>query len=175
MWWNEGARNFSTAGPLALNDSRWAVALADVDGDSLLDAVVGNISGDPNRLCQNLGGRAFTATQEFGDEFGLYWSTGLGLAVFGSLTALFAATTAGQRYVDLYAQHGAEMGRLGLDDPQLLWDAYGTLQNFLPGLEALVTGSGEDVVVTQARLDDAQSIGVTPPPDTLFLPLVNRP
>ncbi len=78
--------------------------------------------------------------------------------VIGGLAPLFGATTGGQHFVDLYFQHGTEMGRIGLDDPLLLWDAYGTLQNFLPGLEALLTGHGDEVVVTQRMVDDARSV-----------------
>jgi hypothetical protein len=47
------------------------------------------------------------------------------------------------------------MGRIGLADPALLWDAYGTLQNFMPGLEALVSGRGDEMIVTQEMVDDA--------------------
>ena len=50
------------------------------------------------------------------------------------------------------------MGAIGLDDPELLWDAYGTLQNFIPGLEALVTGNGDEFLISQAMVDDALDI-----------------
>jgi hypothetical protein len=137
------------------------------------------------------------------------------MGIFGAMTGLFAATSEGQQYIDLYHHHGGEMAQIGLNDPQLLWDAYGTLQNFLPGLEALVTGRGDEIVVTQKMVDDAlsiwqrladagspelaaainaelvrydslrdfvglsfdewaESIGVTPPPEALYLPLVHR-
>jgi hypothetical protein len=99
IYWNEGARTFSTAGPLSVSDSSWAVALADVDGDNLLDAVVANITAEPNRLWHNDGGRLFTVTQEFGDEFGNYWSRGVGLSdLNGDGSAdLFEVTTADDR------------------------------------------------------------------------------
>ncbi|MCI0399097.1 MAG: VCBS repeat-containing protein, partial [Chloroflexi bacterium] len=99
IYWNEGARIFSTAGPLGVNDNSWAIALADVDGDALLDAVIGNISADPNRLWHNEGGRVFVVTQEFGDEIGQYWSRGLGLADLNgdSSADLFEVTTADDR------------------------------------------------------------------------------
>ncbi len=137
------------------------------------------------------------------------------LAIFAAMTPLFAATPEGQHYIDLYLQHGAEMGQLGLEDPQLLMDASGTLQNFLPGLEALVAGKGEEIIATQQMVNDvlalwqriaaagspqlsaaihaelakhnnlqdfvhmsfdgwAEDIGVTPPPDTLFLPALRH-
>ncbi len=99
IYWNEGIRDFSTTGPLPVDDSSWAVALADVDGDELPDAVVGNISAAPNRLWHNLGGRVFTVTQEFGDETGLYWARGLGLADLNADGSpdLFEVTTAEDR------------------------------------------------------------------------------
>jgi hypothetical protein len=137
------------------------------------------------------------------------------LGIFEGMTGLFSATPAGQSYIELYRQHGAEMGRTGLGDPQLLWDAYGTLQNFMPGLEALVTGHGDEMVVTQEMVDDAlsiwtrlassgspalsaainaelvqynnlqdfvgmtfdgwaEAIGVNPPPESVYLPLLRR-
>jgi hypothetical protein len=136
-------------------------------------------------------------------------------AIFGAMTGLFNATASGQSYIELYRQHGSEMGQLGLNNPVLLWDAYGTLQNFLPGLEALVSGRGDEVIVTQEMIDDAlsiwtrladagspalssainteldkydnlqdfvglsfdewaESIGVTPPSDLLYLPVIHR-
>jgi hypothetical protein len=132
------------------------------------------------------------------------------------MVALFSPSPGGQYYMDLYFEHGSEMGQLGLEDPQLLWDAYGTLQNFLPGLEALVTGQGSEVVVTQEMVDDALNvwqqlaaagspglaatingelaqydnlqdfvgltfdewvlaIGVNPPGERVYLPVVRRP
>jgi hypothetical protein len=99
IYWNEGARDFSTAGPLAVSDSSWAIALADVDADSRLDAVIANITAEPNRLWRNDGGRIFSVTQEFGDEIGLYWSRGVGLADLNGdgLADLFEATTADDR------------------------------------------------------------------------------
>ena len=99
IYWNEGSRSFSTTGPLPVDDSSWAVALADVDGDAFLDTVVANISADPNRLWHNQGNRVFTVTQEFGDELGLYWSRGVGLADLNgdSSVDLFEVTTAEDR------------------------------------------------------------------------------
>jgi len=79
-------------------------------------------------------------------------------AIFGGMNMLFAASPGGDYYIDLYGQHGSEMGQIALDDPQLLWDSYGTLQNFLPGLEALVTGQGGNMLVTQEMVEDALDI-----------------
>jgi hypothetical protein len=74
------------------------------------------------------------------------------------MDGLFSQTTEGQAWVDRYNQHAAEMTQIGLSDPALLWDGYRTLQNFMPGLEALVAGRGAEVVVTQAQVDDALDI-----------------
>jgi hypothetical protein len=79
-------------------------------------------------------------------------------AIFDAMANVFAATPAGQSFMEQYNQHSGEMGQIGLNDPALLWDAFGTLQNFLPGLEALVAGRGEQMVVTQAMVDDALDI-----------------
>lgn len=75
-----------------------------------------------------------------------------------SLGAVFAGTSEGQFYIDLYVQHGQEMGQISLEDPALLWDAAGTLQNFLPGQEAFVTGRAGKLLVTQQIVDDALDI-----------------
>jgi hypothetical protein len=85
-------------------------------------------------------------------------ATGDDQALFEGLAMVFAGSVGGQHYIDLYTQHGSEMGMLGLADPELLWDAFGTLQNFLPGLEALVSGRGDEVLVTQQMVDDALDI-----------------
>lgn len=79
-------------------------------------------------------------------------------AIFQGMAGMFALSAGGQHYINLYSQHGTEMGRLALADPALLWDGYGTLQNFMPGLEALVTGRGEEVIVTQEMVDDALDV-----------------
>jgi hypothetical protein len=80
------------------------------------------------------------------------------LDIFLMLTPLFQATAGGQYYVDLYGEHVQEMTGIVLSDTALLWDSFGTLQNFMPGLEALVSGRGDEVVVTQAMVDDALDI-----------------
>jgi hypothetical protein len=78
--------------------------------------------------------------------------------VFKGMSMLFGQTAAGQNYIDLYLDHAPEMAQIGLDDPQLMWDGYGTLQNFMPGLEGLVTGSGDEFIVTQEMVDDALDV-----------------
>jgi hypothetical protein len=60
--------------------------------------------------------------------------------------------------VNLYGEHVQEMTDIVLNDFDLLWDSYGALQNFMPGLEALVTGRGSEIAVTQQMVDDALDI-----------------
>ncbi len=113
----------------------------------------------------------------FDGEICLYWSnnaspsasgaglvsagpTGLldDLTVMDQMTQLFAGSTAGQAYIDLYNTHANEMGQIGWSDPDLLWDSYRTLHNLMPGLEAMVLGHGETVTVTQEMADQALDI-----------------
>jgi hypothetical protein len=80
------------------------------------------------------------------------------LGIFLAMTPLFQATTGGQFYIDLYSNHVQEMTDIAMGDLALLHDGFGTLQNFLPGLEALVTGRGDQVLVTQKMVDDARDV-----------------
>lgn len=75
--------------------------------------------------------------------------------VFDAMAALFSIREAGHFYHDLYVTHGAEMGQIALDDPVLAWDAYGVLQNHMAGLEALVTGTGDELLIDQGMADAA--------------------
>ncbi|MEZ4635946.1 MAG: hypothetical protein R2873_00355 [Caldilineaceae bacterium] len=43
-------------------------------------------------------------------------------------------------------------------DPSLLWDGHRVMQNFMPGLEAWVSGRGDEFIVTQQMADDALDI-----------------
>ncbi len=80
------------------------------------------------------------------------------LSVFGAMTALFDATPGGQHFLNFYDTHASEMGQLGIANPFLLWDSYGTLQNFIPGIEAMVSGNGDEFIVDQQMVDDALDI-----------------
>ena len=79
-------------------------------------------------------------------------------AVFGAWRQMFEQSEGGRYYIDFYARYGSEMGALGLADRELLWDAFGVLQNFMPGLEAMVQGRGDEIMVTQEMVDDALDI-----------------
>ncbi|MCB0012898.1 MAG: hypothetical protein KDE34_13385, partial [Anaerolineales bacterium] len=69
-------------------------------------------------------------------------------AVVGAMGFLFARTDSGRAYLQLYADHVGEMAQITWSDPALAWDAYLTLENLMPGLEALVNDSGDEVMVT---------------------------
>ncbi|MCB8945743.1 MAG: hypothetical protein H6658_18500 [Ardenticatenaceae bacterium] len=79
-------------------------------------------------------------------------------AVMQGLTNLFGQTDAGVQYIYLYFEHIAEMADIGWADPDLVWDSYRTLNNLMPGLEALVTGRGHEVTITQEMMDNALDI-----------------
>lgn len=79
-------------------------------------------------------------------------------ATFAAMTDVFLATPEGERYTELYVQHQAEMLSIGAADPQLLWDSYQTLQDFMPGLAAMVSGQGSEVLVSQRMVDNALSV-----------------
>jgi hypothetical protein len=74
------------------------------------------------------------------------------------LTNVFRETATGTNYVNQYAQNDIEITAIMLGDPQLLWDSYRTLQDFMPGLTALTGGYGSQAVVTQEMADNALSV-----------------
>ena len=77
--------------------------------------------------------------------------------IFAALTDLFAGSQEGQRYIDLYGRHGLELSRIALSDLTLMADTYNVVQDFMPGLEGLVTGRGDQFGIspemTAAALD----------------------
>ena len=75
-----------------------------------------------------------------------------------ALRDLFALSPGGQLYINLYYTYAAQTGLLGVADPALAWDTYRTLQNFLPGAQALLAGQGDQVTVTPAMVDQANDI-----------------
>jgi hypothetical protein len=80
--------------------------------------------------------------------------TGYGRA----LRDLFALSPGGQHYIRLYYQFAFQTGSLAVANPALAWDAYRTLQNFMPGFQALVAGQGNQIVITQAMVDQGNDI-----------------
>ena len=79
-------------------------------------------------------------------------------AIFAKLTPLFDSTDEGHQLATLYREHSAEMGQIALADPKLLFDSFQTLQSFMPGLEAFVTGEGATLSITPKMADDALDI-----------------
>ena len=80
------------------------------------------------------------------------------LDVLRGLRDLFATDPDGQYYIDLYYAHAPETGALGAADPALLWEAYLILQNFLPGFGALISGQGDQVIIPQSMVDEANAL-----------------
>jgi len=80
------------------------------------------------------------------------------LTTLRALRDLFALSTAGRRYINLYYQYAPETGRLAIANPSLLWDSYRTLQNFLPGFQSLAVSDGSDIVITQQMVDQVNDI-----------------
>lgn len=60
-----------------------------------------------------------------------------------------AATPGGQRYIDWYYQYAPELGQLALTDPELWWDSYRLLQNFMPAISALTQDQGSRVTLSE--------------------------
>jgi hypothetical protein len=72
--------------------------------------------------------------------------------------ALAAQTEGGQHYRELLSVHAAEGAEIVWRDPDLLRAQYRTVQNFMPGIEALVEGRGDEVVITQEMIDNARDM-----------------
>jgi hypothetical protein len=69
--------------------------------------------------------------------------------LFRSLRDLMATTPEGLKYIDWYYKYSPEIARLALADPALMYDAYRTLQNIKPAIVALVSGTGNTMVLEQ--------------------------
>ncbi len=78
--------------------------------------------------------------------------------VMGLMTERFRQSSGGPRYLALATQHAQEMALIARGDPSLLWDGHRVMQNFMPGLEAWVSGRGDKFTVTQQMVDDARDI-----------------
>lgn len=70
---------------------------------------------------------------------------------------VLSQTEAGQRYIDMYYTHSAEIADLLLADPALYDEGMATLELFVPGLQALVDGQGETVTVTAEQVQRAEA------------------
>jgi hypothetical protein len=59
----------------------------------------------------------------------------------------------GQRFVDLYYQHGPAMTGAAMVDPQIVGDAVTTLATLMPHFDALDEGTGDSSTIVQADVD----------------------
>ena len=64
-----------------------------------------------------------------------------------ALESLMKGTAAGQRWVDLYRQHGPEVVRLFFLHPSLLLPAQELVAAYQPGVVALLAGRGDTVTI----------------------------
>jgi hypothetical protein len=76
----------------------------------------------------------------------------------GTLRALrdqiMATSAAGQRYTQLHTTHSPALMRVVPSRPWLVWMVGDALGAWLPALNALVTGQGAGVTITQSMMDD---------------------
>lgn len=70
----------------------------------------------------------------------------------------FSRTSEGQRYIDFFRQDFPKAFRIIAQDPGLLMDANAALQNFMPGIQAMVQGQGSAVVISQDMINDGRDI-----------------
>ena len=78
--------------------------------------------------------------------------------VYRGLYDTYQQSAGGRHYVELYRKHAVEMSQIVLTDAQLRMDVYGLLQRMLPGLESLVQGGGEDVLMSADDMLAALSV-----------------
>lgn len=81
-----------------------------------------------------------------------------GEALFASLRGLFQTSAAGRYYLDLWAEHGAEIARITLSEPTQLGRRLATLADFAPGLTALTQGNGSQYRMTPGMLQQARGV-----------------
>ncbi|HEV7734361.1 MAG TPA: hypothetical protein VGR62_19465 [Candidatus Binatia bacterium] len=67
---------------------------------------------------------------------------------------IMATSAAGQRYTQLHTTHSAALMRVVPSRPWLVWMVGDALGAWLPALNALVTGQGMSVVISQQMMDD---------------------
>jgi len=91
----------------------------------------------------------------FGD---LGFSLRAAVTLYRTRDQLMSRTPAGQRYIDLYYAHTGQISRLLVKDPALRRQAAGLLRAVVPGLEALLNGDGDKVVVTPATIRQLQAL-----------------
>ena len=165
VWLNDGAGVFS-AGQALGNNASFSVALGDVDGDSHLDAVVGNISGHVETIWLGAGDGTFALSGfDFGD-LGTVQSVGLSdldgdgdrdvvFGVFGSGTRMWRNNGDGtfvNSGLSFSGVHNAALGDLDGDSDLDLFIAE----------RSFGTGPGNKVLLNDGAggyTDSGQSLG----------------
>ncbi len=71
---------------------------------------------------------------------------------------LMATTVAGRYYTNLYYTHTAELTAILLQQPTVLWETWDGMMAWLPALRALNAGEGVTVTITQAMVDDLETV-----------------
>ncbi len=79
-------------------------------------------------------------------------------AVMGLWNEQFRRTAAGRSYVEFMRRDYPKMARIIAADPGLFFDATDALQNFMPGIRAMVDGNGDQAILTQSKIDAALDI-----------------
>lgn len=78
--------------------------------------------------------------------------------VLGGWAQIFQRTSEGQRYIDFYRRSFPKIARLVAEDRGMRQDAIATLQNFMPGIQAMTEGRGDDVILDATMLSNALDI-----------------
>lgn len=104
---------------------------------------------------------ALCGTLDVGEGGGPFGARGGGAPapdLVGTLRSLrdqvMASSTAGQRYTGLYTTHSGALARVVPLRPWLVWMVGDASAAWLPALQALVSGQGAGVTITQTMMDD---------------------
>lgn len=139
VWVNQGGLQPGAAGTFADSGQRlgnlfsYAAALGDLDGDNDADALVAN-PGGAAQIWRNEGISGLQTAYQIRD-------------------GVLAGSARGRHYIDLYNAHSPEILAMILADRARFDAGYGTLMQWLPGLQTLVDGSGGGAVITQSQVD----------------------
>jgi len=66
-------------------------------------------------------------------------------------------STEGQRYIDVYYQHSAEIASIMNSHPNIAEQGLDFIDSFTPNLQALLDGQGNTVVITNAQVQEAEA------------------
>lgn len=80
------------------------------------------------------------------------------LDVLRSLRDRLIGTETGRRWLDIYYANKVELGRIALENPSLLFEAYQLFQNIAPALEALGLGAAEEFLIDENSVGLATSV-----------------